>query len=283
LTMSRFATAFATVVLSFGCGQTTGDPSANTELPQVFAGGAHSCLLHEGGVAECWGDYGASSIEPPADTFETLALGGSFLCGLHGDGSLNCWGSPSMSDPPPQTFREVSAAGSFACGIGDDSHVDCWHENPFGALEAPAGQFQRVAAGGSTGCALDEAGYATCWGANGVGQATPPGIPLTKISLGEGHGCGLTSDDHAMCWGDQENFGELPSDRIRDVVANGWGTCIIHLDRTVSCFPEYLNPVPAGEFEQVAVGSSHACGVRRDASVACWGDNAAGQATPPPI
>ena len=34
-------------------------------------------------------------------------------------------------------------------------------------------------------------------------------------------------------------------------------------------------------FTQVAAGDIHGCGVKRDGSVACWGDNRSGQSTPP--
>ena len=38
---------------------------------------------------------------------------------------------------------------------------------------------------------------------------------------------------------------------------------------------------PAGEFTSVSAGLEHTCGVKRDGSVACWGRNLLDQATPP--
>ena len=40
-------------------------------------------------------------------------------------------------------------------------------------------------------------------------------------------------------------------------------------------------PPPEGGFHSVSSGASHSCGVRRNGSVACWGLNTDGQATPP--
>jgi len=43
-------------------------------------------------------------------------------------------------------------------------------------------------------------------------------------------------------------------------------------------------PAPTGSavhFLQVSAGNEHACGVKTDGSVACWGDNSYGQASPP--
>ena len=37
----------------------------------------------------------------------------------------------------------------------------------------------------------------------------------------------------------------------------------------------------AGSFDSVSAGNYHTCGVRSDGSVACWGNNEDGQATPP--
>ena len=38
---------------------------------------------------------------------------------------------------------------------------------------------------------------------------------------------------------------------------------------------------PAGSFLSVSAGGRHTCGVRSNGSVACWGWNEHGQATPP--
>jgi hypothetical protein len=39
---------------------------------------------------------------------------------------------------------------------------------------------------------------------------------------------------------------------------------------------------PAGTFTQPAVGYTHACGLRPDRTIECWGDDEKGQATAPP-
>ena len=42
-----------------------------------------------------------------------------------------------------------------------------------------------------------------------------------------------------------------------------------------------LIPPDEGDFTAVAVGWDHSCGIRRDRTVTCWGDNGKGQAAPP--
>ena len=39
---------------------------------------------------------------------------------------------------------------------------------------------------------------------------------------------------------------------------------------------------PQGSFTSVSAGARHACAIRTDGSVACWGRNDGGQASPPP-
>jgi hypothetical protein len=48
-----------------------------------------------------------------------------------------------------------------------------------------------------------------------------------------------------------------------------------------SNYGEDLSPAWTEPFVAVSVGVDHACGIRRDGVVACWGDNAYGQAPPP--
>ena len=38
---------------------------------------------------------------------------------------------------------------------------------------------------------------------------------------------------------------------------------------------------PAGPFLSVSAGFQHACGVKEDGAAACWGNDSYGQATPP--
>ena len=42
-----------------------------------------------------------------------------------------------------------------------------------------------------------------------------------------------------------------------------------------------VTPVSGGRFKAISSGASHVCGVRKDGSIACWGDNEFGQAQAP--
>ncbi len=61
-------------------------------------------------------------------------------------------------------------------------------------------------------------------------------------------------------------------------------SCGVRTDGTVACWGENAfgeATPPSGTFTEVSAGDGHSCGVRTDGSVACWGQNAEGEATPP--
>src|SRR4051812_18342256 len=74
-------------------------------------------------------------------------------------------------------------------------------------------------------------------------------------------------------------------DGIRDAISTGYDhTCGIREDGTVACWGDNSSgqATPAsGQFVQISVGTYYTCGVRVDGTVACWGTNDYGKATPP--
>ncbi len=73
--------------------------------------------------------------------------------------------------------------------------------------------------------------------------------------------------------------------RFASVSAGGIHTCGVRRDGSVACWGNDSDDgratPPAGEFASVSAGGIHTCGVRRDGAVDCWGDGDYGQATPP--
>ena len=63
--------------------------------------------------------------------------------------------------------------------------------------------------------------------------------------------------------------------------AGRYHTCGVKTDGTVACWGRndlgQATP-PGGTFTQVSAGGYHTCGVKTDGTVACWGDNFSGQA-----
>jgi len=61
-------------------------------------------------------------------------------------------------------------------------------------------------------------------------------------------------------------------------------SCRLKADGSVACWGDNTSgkaTPPAGTFKEVSAGDKHTCGVKTDGAIACWGDNTAGKATPP--
>lgn len=68
------------------------------------------------------------------------------------------------------------------------------------------------------------------------------------------------------------------------VSASDGHACGLRGDRTVVCWGwnrRGQTDAPPGEFTSVSTGDRHACGLRRDATITCWGVNDRGQASAP--
>jgi alpha-tubulin suppressor-like RCC1 family protein len=122
-------------------------------------------------------------------------------------------------------------------------------------------------------CEITKYGLLECWGANGSGQIgngklvnqswpymVLPSVTWKAVGAGQAHTCGVQSDGSLWCWGDN-TLGEL-----------GQGM--------VSTTPT-LTPRQVGaglDWTAVSAGVSFSCGLRKDGSLWCWGDNRHGQA-----
>ncbi len=116
--------------------------------------------------------------------------------------------------------------------------------------------------------------------AAGFGNATPaPGPPT--VSAGGYMTCGIrASDQNAVCWGN--NLGEGVGDATPPTgvtfteVNSGYNLgCGVKTDATLACWGGAATfssvPVPTGTFTHVDGGFNFACGLRTDGTIACWG------------
>ncbi len=209
-------------------------------------------------------------------------------CGLERDGTLSCWPTAQMNSVgafPPGHYSTVSTLGMTACAVRLDGTLACWGNQGHGLDDPPPGKFQDVAVGGMHACAIRADGTLACWGANYNGQANPPAGTFVQITSGSHFSCARNIDNVVACWGFEESFGNLHGRLARSVHAGGrYNACVIELDGTLTCVgvqnEELIRP-PAGRFVQMDVGFGHACALRADHSIACWGSNTYGESTPP--
>jgi hypothetical protein len=72
-----------------------------------------------------------------------------------------------------------------------------------------------------------------------------------------------------------------PLPGAEQVAAGGSHTCAIRTDGTLACWGDdsagQLDGVPDGTFRSLSAGGAHTCAIRTDGTLACWGDDSAGQ------
>jgi len=190
---------------------------------------------------------------------------------------------------PDQARRTLSVGEGLACVIRS-GQVWCWGEGSAGQLGQPA-QFaatpiqvpglpavNQVSVGDVNACAVTIDGEVYCWGPNdflqlGVPRAKPglpdsgiqgptrvPGLPARAVEVGVGaqHVCTRLDDTTVWCWGASDR-GQL-----------GLGPTIVT--------PQLPTVVPTiTNAAELAIAAQMSCIRRGDGTVACWGDNQAGQ------
>lgn len=254
--------------LAIGIGAPNGQAAACASVARKGAGTQ----------VRCWGD----------DTYGVLGRGAA--------------GAPSATPVPVRLSSDpldVSVGATFACAVVGSDGVACWGDNASGQLgdrssgiHAPgivngttslpttggaSSSPNIVAAGAQHACAA--AGPTiVCWGLGTSGQlgngsaatsAAPVRVALPKgvdgvgeIGAGGATSCAIASlkrgGNAAWCWGANES-GQL-----------GNGTT------TSSASPVQVD-LGTRSPTQISVGGAHACAIADDATVWCWGANAAGQ------
>jgi len=252
-------------------------PVAGLEgVVDLRAGDTHTCALTKGGRVACWGLVPGSGVDKPrpAPIFidavgEVAAIGASRKsdCAARRDGSVVCWGeSPGGlrgllgGDPggyyreskPVRGVRDVAqfSLGDEACGVQRGGRVVCWSEprtRPTTHTLPWVNDARDVEVIDSSVCVVRRSGRVTC-------QMGIEGAPRDVPELGE----------------------------TARLTSNGWA---LRRNGTVAAFqvglrddPVVVTPVSGvSDAHYLASSSSHACVVRADGHVACWGANDAGQ------
>jgi len=247
---------------------------------QVAAGGAHTCVLLEGGGVRCWGRAaaaelgvppGANVTSPPAEDIPFTALAGATIvqvaagsrhtCVRLDDGNVRCFGS---NDRGQIGHLTITLAGALA------TNVDI------------GGSAMDISAGEEHTCVRFDDGSTKCWGAgdngklgfNGLADVLPSagsaliatGGTVTAVSAGNEHTCAVLNEAAASgvvrCWGRgiAGRLGNLDELSVGDTEAPA----------TISAL-DFGAPAT-----QIRAGGFHTCALV-DSHVRCWGDGISGQ------
>lgn len=264
---------------------TVGLPSAvpqdvaglGTDAIAITAGGLHSCAATSTGSVKCWGSNisgqlgrGTSGGQDgtPQDvvglgaSVRSIASGRLHSCALTAAGGLKCWGTNGYGE----------------LGRGSAGGLDGTPRDVVGLTTGVA----LGSLGRSHSCALmatgSPGGAVKCWGANfsaqlgrgtiGAQDGTPADVvdlPLgaSAIASGGTHTCALATGGRVACWG-YNSEGQL-----------GRGTS----GPEPASAPRDVRLPP--EVTALSLGQSHACALRDQGRVSCWGANYQGQAGQP--
>lgn len=196
-------------------------------------------------------------------------------------------------------WKKISAGVLHSCGIKMDNSLWCWGHNQYGQIGdgttttrltpvpvSGGGQWLDVTARGgmyhsppnywASTCGIKLDGSLHCWGNNefnGLGRAggsagnasvpTPVSFGGTwkRIHGGYNMACGIRSDDRLFCWGDdvfrQLGDGATLSTGYTAREVSGGGTW-----KMMDVDPWY---------------NRHACGIKSDDTLWCWGQGASGR------
>jgi alpha-tubulin suppressor-like RCC1 family protein len=222
---------------------------------------------------------------------------------LKTDGTVVCWGDNTggLLTTPSGTYRQVSVGELLACAVKTDATVVCWGTNSSPGV--PSGSFRQVSVGLSS-CGVRTDGTLACWGNIADAQADPaPTGTFRFVSVGYASqpaantwdvaASGVHADDSAVAWRFERTTGGSSSTIVGLTSPAGMfkhistyeQSCGVKTDGTVACWGDNgkgeATP-PAGTFRQVSAGFQYTCGITTAGTVQCWGDNTDGKATPPP-
>ena len=226
---------------------------ARTHLGEVFCVGKND--RGQLGVGDFNGRVTLTRVSLP-NLAAHLSVRFSHACAILRDASLYCWGSNDEGE----------------LGLGDGANAS--QANPVQVASGVA--FLDVSVGQGHTCAVALDGALYCWGRNtgrelGLGPMSPAQVAVPtrvdtrlyrSVSAGQSHTCAITREGQLACWGDDEDADE-------DATAGGLlSSGLIDVPTIIDVRTDWL---------EVSTDTFHACAIRSDNTLHCWGRNLEGQ------
>jgi hypothetical protein len=135
--------------------------------------------------------------------------------------------------------------------------------------------FTDITAAPYSTCALDTGGKATCWGPNNsfVRPET-----FKQVVAGEKYHCGITTSDELSCWesyGQHVNWNTLPYDTFGKLAIGSAHACALRKNGgTARCWGSIDQAtVPTGAFVDIVAAAEHTCALDAAGTITCWGND----------
>ncbi len=281
---------------------TNGWAEANTPAPvpgltdavSVRAGGGRSCAVKGNGTVACWGPNFLLGVNPPNGFTSTpvvvpgltnvveLEVGSYFACARRSSGDVWCWGA-------------ANDVGQLGNGTTDVPVSPIQPAPVVGLTDATA-----IASGSNRTCAVRATGAVVCWGMDEGGLGGPwseySATPVTVVGLSEAvdvstarSSSAIRTDGTAACWGifDNEALQNVPGLTGAVALGSDGSDCVLHSDGTATCglrrAVDQGTPLTSwpGLDDGIALTGHQddlypGCALHVDASVSCFGLNAAG-------
>jgi hypothetical protein len=262
------------------------------EVVDFSLGWNHICTLDSSGAVYCWGDdYQGSVQEAPTGSYAEVEAGTDHTCVLRSDGAITCWGRDEdgqVSSAPGGTDYRALALGTYhSCAINWKSEIECWGSDDQGRVTgAPTGNgFTALWAGSMGTCAADSTGALVCWGDPILETDVPGGTDYFTVTIHESSACAINGDRDVICWGEQSGSDKdlLSATPVLSSCDGGRGTDVSvsgdcdDTDASASVVDTSYVDMDgdavgrSGNFNELAVGAYHACGVTDQGRVECWG------------
>ncbi|MBN1439623.1 MAG: hypothetical protein JW929_09460 [Anaerolineales bacterium] len=269
---------------------------------QVTADGGQTCALTAGGGAQCWGNnrygqlgdganqkkYEPVPVQGLASGVGRIEAGWNHTCASAGGGELLCWGwnyfgqlgdGTTLNRNTPARVRhltdgvvEIALGWAHTCVLSELGAVKCWGANSSGQLgdgtvKDSAVPLAVVGLPGAGGSASERTVAPSPTGreterptpAATATHTPPPEVSRAlAVSVNSTFTCALMSCGAVNCWGDN-TYGGLGDGTVHD-----------------SALPVAVQGL-RGDIAAIAVGSAHACALRTDGAMQCWGKNTSGQ------
>jgi len=257
--------------------------SGVTAASRVFVGEQSSCAIADGAV-QCWGNGGGESATtiPKIDDALSVAPGLMFLCAARKSGETSCFYGTGDPAPLPGVRDLVElgyGASDWSCGRTKSGGMTCWSMPiavPGPTFPAPklvpisgVAKATSVTTSAFRACAAQADGSVMCAGSMSkthvatkhFGFSDVAEVRVANVGTIGSLLCARTRSGEVKCEGDGR-WGEL-----------GVGTF------TPPRFPGIGTALGLTDARRIAVGGEHACALRDDGSVWCWGSDTFGQAT----
>jgi hypothetical protein len=178
-------------------------------------------------------------------------------------------------------FTEMAAGYYSTCGLLADGELRCFGASTYGEATPPVGPFSQIAMDYRYSCGLRRTGRVDCWGGAGAAShVDPPAVDYVHVDVGDDYGCAVREADGGIdCWGSNSRGRTTPPAEELGfvmVTAGQQHACGLKGDGSVICWgrDDYnIGAVPVGvPFSRIAAGNLVTCGVRADTDeIECWG------------